>query len=226
MLEIQMGGFLLRGGPLGDRVVLVDSGVGLLDRGPFVGGQLLSSLRALGVAPEEVTDVVFTHLHFDHVGWASTDEDATFPRATYRCDARDWAYFMERESDDRGERRSARLLDPVRTKFELFDGDGPLLPGVDRIGAAGHTPGSAMIVLSDRAERAMLLGDVVHCPVELLDEEWGGIGDVDPELARRTRAALARELEGEDVPVAAAHFPGLRFGRVLQGGGVRRWVFD
>ena len=71
---------------------------------------------------------------------------------------------------------------------------------------------------------ALLLGDVVHCPVELLDDEWEGMSDVDPELALRTRVALARELEGSDVPVAAAHFPGLQFGRVLLGEGKRRWV--
>ena len=70
----------------------------------------------------------------------------------------------------------------------------------------------------------MLLGDVVHCPVELLDEEWAGMGDVDPALALRTRTALIREIEGADVPVAAAHFPGLRFGRLLRGEGRRRWV--
>jgi hypothetical protein len=70
----------------------------------------------------------------------------------------------------------------------------------------------------------MLLGDVVHCAVELLEEEWGGFGDVDPQLAARTRAALAREIEGADIPVAAAHFPEMRFGRLLRGEGRRRWV--
>ena len=66
--------------------------------------------------------------------------------------------------------------------------------------APGHTPGSTIIVMSSGADRAMLLGDVVHCPIELLDDEWAGMGDVDPALARRTRVALARELEGSDVP--------------------------
>jgi len=226
MLELQLGGFLVRGGPLRDRVVLVDCGAGELHRPPFVGGELPGSLRALGVEPGEVTDVVFTHLHFDHVGWASVDGAPTFVNATYRCDERDWAWFMDRDTEDRGELRSARLLDPVRDRVEVFSGDGPLVPGVDRLGAAGHTPGSAIVVLSDGDARAMLLGDVVHCPIELLDDEWGGIGDVDPALAVRTRIALSRELEGSDVPVAAAHFPGLQFGRVLAGSGTRRWVME
>jgi hypothetical protein len=51
------------------------------------------------------------------------------------------------------------------------------------------------------------------------------VGDVDKALAARTREALARELEGTDIPVAAAHFPGLRFGRLLAAEGRRQWVF-
>jgi hypothetical protein len=79
-------------------------------------------------------------------------------------------------------------------------------------------------VVSDGSDRALLLGDVVHCPVELLDDEWEGMGDVDPELAKRTRVALAREIEGKRVSVAAAHFPGLQFGRLLAAQGKRQWV--
>jgi glyoxylase-like metal-dependent hydrolase (beta-lactamase superfamily II) len=90
--------------------------------------------------------------------------------------------------------------------------------------APGHTPGSTIMVLSSGAERAMLLGDVVHCPVQLLDDEWAGISDVDPVLAKRTRNALARELEGSGVPVAGAHFEGMHFGRLLVAEGRRRWV--
>jgi hypothetical protein len=83
-----------------------------------------------------------------------------------------------------------------------------------------------MLVVSSGAARAMLLGDVVHCPVELLDDEWAGLGDVDPALAQRTRVALAKELEGADIPVAAAHFPEMAFGRLLAGQGRRSWVLD
>jgi hypothetical protein len=62
--------------------------------------------------------------------------------------------------------------------------------------------------------------------VELMENEWEAVVDVDPVLARRTREALARELEGEELPAAAAHFPGLRFGRLLGGSGRRHWTFE
>jgi hypothetical protein len=72
----------------------------------------------------------------------------------------------------------------------------------------------------------MLLGDVVHCPAELLSDDWEMIGDVDRQIAQRTREALAKELEGSDIPAAASHFPGLKFGRLLSARGHRQWNFD
>jgi glyoxylase-like metal-dependent hydrolase (beta-lactamase superfamily II) len=119
-----------------------------------------------------------------------------------------------------------KKLSPLAGRLEPFAGDTEVAPGVSVRHAPGHTPGSAVVVVSHGAERALLLGDAVHCPVELEEDEWEAVFDVDPVLGARTREALARELEGSGVPVAAAHFPGLRFGRLLPGTGRRQWVFS
>jgi glyoxylase-like metal-dependent hydrolase (beta-lactamase superfamily II) len=217
MLSIAIGGFLVRSS---DRLVLVDCGLGPFDVGTMQGGQLLIELAALGVDPVDITDVVLTHLHLDHVGWATRKGRVVFDRATYRCDRRDWEYFVG--SDE----VVTRKLRPLQDHLETWDASGPLLPGIDTLHAPGHTPGSTIVVISSGVDRAMLLGDVVHCPVELLDDEWAGMADVDPDLALRTRTALVRELEHSEIPAAAAHFPGLQFGRLLSGTGNRAWVFD
>jgi glyoxylase-like metal-dependent hydrolase (beta-lactamase superfamily II) len=216
-LEFALGGFLIRSA---GHVVLVDTGVGPIHRGPFHGGGLIEALAAAGVAPEDVTDVVLTHLHFDHVGWATQQGTVVFPNATYRCDERDWAHFVGPDE------RATKKLSPLASRLSPWKGSGRLLPGLDTIAAPGHTPGSTIIVVSSGKDRALLLGDVVHCPVELLEDEWAGLGDVDPVLARATRVALAQELEGTDTPVVAAHFPGMQFGRLLPAQGTRRWLFD
>jgi glyoxylase-like metal-dependent hydrolase (beta-lactamase superfamily II) len=222
MLTLAFGGFLVRNS---ERAVLVDTGIGPIDVGTMRGGAFLAELAALGVSPGDVTDVVLTHLHFDHVGWTTQDGEPVFTNATYRCDHRDWEHFMATEAGP-VERLSAEKLVPLEHRLEPWEGSGPLLPGIDTMAAPGHTPGSTVLVLSAGIERALLLGDAVHCPVELLDDEWAGMGDVDPGLAQRTRVALARELEGTDIPVVAAHFPGMQFGRLLIAEGKRSWVFD
>ncbi len=178
-LEIVLGGYLVL---TAGRVILVDAGVGA---GGVVGGALLDSLRTLGVEPDEVTDLVFTHLHYDHIGWATTHGVVEFPQATYRCHRFDWEHFVGSED------AATAKLTPASDRFEVFDGDVTLAPGFDVRLASGHTPGSVLVVLSSGAARGMLIGDVAHCPVELVDDEWAGLGDVDPQLARTTRNALA-----------------------------------
>jgi glyoxylase-like metal-dependent hydrolase (beta-lactamase superfamily II) len=254
-LPVFLGGFVIR---TGERVMLVDAGLGPRDQ-PHLGrlltnrtnrsgleqpdksqfGHLLTSLDAIGLTPSDVTDVVLTHLHHDHIGWISNGQEATFPNAKYRCDQRDWDYFIGSHGNpdpraaefeswlvDIGAMTAADRMAPLAARLELWDSDGTIAPGVNVRSAPGHTPGSSIIVLSSGTARAMLLGDVVHCPAELLEDEWECIADVDIALARRTREALARELEGQDIPVAAAHFAELQFGRLLQAKGGRQWVVE
>ena len=216
-IRFTTGGFLIRHA---GRVVLVDLGVGPApDRAvDYGGGRFMQSLARLGVESDDVTDVVLTHLHYDHIGWAAPAGAPTFGRATYRCHGADWDHFVNRSPGLEKE-----MLTGAEDRFELWFGDGTILPGVDVRSAPGHTPGSTVVVLSSGPARAVLLGDVVHCPVELVDDEWEGIYDMDPALARRTRLALVREYEGGRVPLAAAHFPELQFGRLLPGQGRRMW---
>jgi glyoxylase-like metal-dependent hydrolase (beta-lactamase superfamily II) len=216
-LELAFGAYVVRSG---DRIMLVDAGMGPHPKMPGSGGGLLDSLAAHGIAAGDVTDVVYTHLHGDHIGWASDGGEVVFVNAVHRCHRLDWEHFVG--TDD----GATEKLTPVEPLLELFDADVTLAPGVDVRLAPGHTPGSVLVVLSSGVARALLVGDVVHCPVELVDDEWGALADVDPALARQTRIALARELEGSDVPIGAAHFPGLAFGRLLAGEGRRMWSVD
>ena len=228
MLPIEMGGFLVR---TDEHLVLVDTGIGP-HAVPERTGMFMRNLAAHGVRPSEVTDVVLTHLHFDHLGWATDGHRRLFDQATYRCHEADWEFFMGAKPFDdglavslMGGRASSELLPPILDRLETWSEDRTVLPGIDVRSAPGHTPGSTVIVISSGTDRAMLLGDVVHCPAELLSDDWEMIGDVDRQLAQRSREALAKELEGSDIPAAATHFPGLQFGRLLSARGRRQWTF-
>lgn len=221
LLHLTLGGYVVR---TGDRIILIDAGVGPEDvpgkNATMPGGRMLDNLRESGTDPDEVTDVVFTHLHLDHVGWGAVGERITFGNATYRCHQADWDHFTH--GGAMGAPEKLAVMEPA---VQCWTSGTTLAPGVDVVEAPGHTPGSSIVVISDGDERCVLLGDVVHCPAELVEDEWQTIGDVDPELARRTATALAREYEGGDVTIGAAHFPGLRFGRLLVGQRRRKWVF-
>jgi glyoxylase-like metal-dependent hydrolase (beta-lactamase superfamily II) len=219
---LPIGCFLLR---TGDRIVLVDAGLGpdleMSGAMALIGGQLLTGLRAVGVGPGDVTDVVCTHFHLDHVGWLfDLERRPVFDRARIWFGAADWDHFVTGRGTMRPHIRDGLLAhgDRMRPLHEPVT----IAPGVTALPAPGHTPGHLCLVVSSGAQRAVLLGDAITCPVQLDEPSWHSIGDVDPALAQRTREHLWRELEGEQTFGAGAHFPELRFGRVLQGE-ARRW---
>jgi glyoxylase-like metal-dependent hydrolase (beta-lactamase superfamily II) len=218
-LELTLGGFLVRSG---DRVILVDAGAGTIDNGQYKGGQLLDSLLGYGVVPADVTDVVFTHLHFDHVGWASAKGEVVFRNATYRVHEADWAYFVERPDAAPG---AVRKLSPVKAQLETFGSECVLAPGLDARPMPGHTPGSTVYIVSSGTQRAVLLGDVVHSTVELIEPGWQFTFDVDLAAAADVRQQLSTELLDSGDPAAAAHFPGLGFGHLVTAEAGRKWIF-
>lgn len=218
-IHIPIGCYLVR---TGDRVVLLDAGMGPVTNEWGEGGWLPGALSALGVAPSDVDTVVCTHLHGDHVGWLVQDDEPFFPNATVRFGAADWDRWVTNAHPKDRTRAAFQLLDE-RGRLDPLDGDMvAVAPGLTARHTPGHTEGHYALVLSSGDERAYLLGDAVECPLQLEEPDMAVISDVDPALAARTREALWREIEGTDALMGAAHFPGLQMGRVLAGQG-RRW---
>ena len=220
LFRMTFGGYLVR---TADRVVLVDVGVGPRPIAPPgipapYDGVLLDSLRAEGLEPADVTDVVLTHLHLDHIGWVSDDGVPVFPHATYRCAEQEWGGAAPPPV--------AELMAPVTDRLETWDRDSTLLPGLDARLAPGHTPGSSVVVVSSGSERVFLVGDLAHCPHELLVRDWAGLGDADPAQAAASRAQVAEEVADAGAWVGSTHFSGLAVGRLAVDGSTRRFSYD
>jgi len=223
---LPIGCFLIR---TGSRVVLVDAGMGPAlrddgDRRLLVGGQLLVGLRAVGVTPADIDTVICTHLHADHCGWLFDPAGRpTFPQAELWFGAGDWRHFVADPSVWMFDHIRYGLQNADPGRLHLVGADTTIVPGVDVIMTPGHTPGHLSVIVSSGRHRALLLGDAIVCPLQLDEPSWRSIGDVDPDLAARVRERLYRELAAENTYGAGAHFPELRFGRVLLGQ-ARRWV--
>ena len=223
-LEFPFACFLVRAG---ERLVLIDTGLGPLALYQFKGGALLAELAAAGVAPEQIDTVFVTHLHIDHCGTCAVEEGGAlqpvFPNAAYRWTSDEHAYWGQAPAPPGSAFSVPAMLEALGSRFEPADDGAAIAPGVSVIATPGHTPGHAGVVLSSGDRRAFILGDAISCPAQLEEPEWSGIGDVDPRLARRTQEAVAREIESSSALLATAHFPGLTFGRVLTGEGRRYW---
>ena len=218
-IHMPIGCYLVR---TAGRTVLLDAGLGPQDVSWGRGGDLPRELERAGVVPNDVDLVVCTHLHLDHAGWLVRDGEPFFPKATVAFGAGDWRRFVDDAAPD-DEIRSGMLRLRDLDRLAPMEGDMvDLAPGLTGRFTPGHTEGHYSLVISSGAERLFLLGDAVECPLQVAEDDWNAMSDVDPELARRTRETMWRELEGTSAQVGAAHFPDLQFGRVLAGEG-RRW---
>ena len=216
--------FLVRSG---DRQVLIDTGLGPAKMFAFTGGALFDELASAGVNPEDIDTVFITHLHVDHCGNVALPSEgrmtAAFPNATYRWTTAEQEHWSTNPLPPGNKLDMSGMFASIESRFEAADDGAVIAPGINVMSLPGHTPGHAGLILSSGDQRAFVLGDAISCPVQLEETEWSGMGDMDPKLARQSQEVALREAEGDDSLVAASHFPGLTFGRVLRGEGRRYW---
>lgn len=191
----------------------------------FWGGRLLESLATLGIAARDIDAVLYSHLHADHVGWTSARQDGalTFERARHVMFRNEWEHWIARTgAGGPSEPDVAALTERV----DLLDGENEIVPGITAVPTPGHTPGHCSFLVVSGNQRAVVLGDAVHCPLQITHPEWTFVADVNPDAARRARERLLPELDAPDTVVVGAHFPDAVFGRVLAGEVPRRVAFD
>jgi len=210
------------------RTVLVDTGVGP-EPAPFFGdlrGDLVDSLPAADVKPEDVDTVFMTHGHPDHVGWNLINGQPSFPNARYILNEADWNAFQDPAVQGLFPFQYVdQTLTPLKAlgMLDLIDGETALSDEITAVPAPGHTPGHMVISISSGGQRAMILGDVLMHPAQVSEPEWGSIFDMDRDQAIATRKKLLGRLEMEAMTAAQCHLPQPGFGLVVRTEGRRRW---
>jgi glyoxylase-like metal-dependent hydrolase (beta-lactamase superfamily II) len=198
-------------------------------RGRIIGGELLNNLAERGIQPADIDMVLFSHLHADHVGWLTTETPngpaLTFENADYLLAEAEWAFWSASENKNRSGGPVKAHLDVLANRATpLEDGHSPA-SGIDVLSTPGHTPGHTSFVISSGTERAVVLGDTIHCALEISHPELALINDVDPALGVATRNRIRRELDHPQTVAVGSHFPDAVFGRVLTGAVERRIDF-
>jgi glyoxylase-like metal-dependent hydrolase (beta-lactamase superfamily II) len=228
-IEGSVNAYLINTGP---KLVLVDVGAGKLF-GPTL-GRLIDNLRASGYRPEQVDEVVITHMHPDHVGGLVADGQMTFPNAVVRADRREAAFWLSPIHLDAAPaaqkdffRGAMASVQPYAQagKLKLFDDGAEITPGISVRGLPGHTEGHTSVVIESEGRKLVLWGDLIHAaPVQFPHPEVTIAFDSDATAAAAQRGKAFAEAAREAYLVGAAHisFPGL--GRVRLEGQAYRWV--
>jgi glyoxylase-like metal-dependent hydrolase (beta-lactamase superfamily II) len=223
LLVMSVGAVLVE---VGERRALIDLGWGpsSLDiheatqgerRGHVHGGALVASLRECGLGPDDIDTVVLSHLHSDHIGWLLSEEKLTFSRASHLLAEAEWGFWQEPGRLDQLGSPSSGQCAILGSQLRFVEDGDTILPGVNAMLTAGHTPGHLSFVASSGTQRAVVLGDAVHCSLELSYAELELVIDVDPTMAARSRRRLEQLLSEEGTMSAGGHFSGAAFQRLF-----------
>lgn len=216
----------------GRDAVLIDTGVGerLSEKeqalyGVDRNGGLLSRLAELRIDPEDVTHVVLTHLHFDHLGGAVKKNGAghlvpAFPRAKHFVQRTELETALEpkdaRQAGAYG--HASECLAPLLGAglVEALDGDTDLTSSLRVVVTGGHTPSHQCPVLADGGESFLHLGDVAPTRAHLRPA-WNAAYDLDPIETMVAKQALLERAADEHWWVSFDHDHEIACGRLAAG---------
>ncbi len=158
-----------------DKCVLVETGVGDKNAQKFLDmfavekeeSALSKALSECGLYMENITDVVLTHLHFDHAGGATSigesgDIIPAFPCATYHISQRNWEAGIAPNPRDRASYLSENYLPLLENGVvNLIEDNGEILDGITAYTVDGHTTGQQLIKIEDSGETLVFCSDLI-----------------------------------------------------------------
>ncbi|WP_312325580.1 MBL fold metallo-hydrolase [Stenotrophomonas sp.] len=219
----------------GDQNILIDAGLGMdPDLNLPRAGQLIRRLGASGIDLREITDVVITHLHMDHIGGLLVDgvKEQLRPDLRIHVAASEIEFWkspdftrtnMPPGFPDALRATATQFLAEYGSQVRTFEDAREIAPGVTARRTGGHTPGHSVVRLSSKGEALTFAGDAIFA-VGFEQPNWHNGFEHDPEGAAQVRIALLNELAGTGEMLVATHLPFPSVGRVSADGGAFRWV--
>lgn len=211
------------------KTLLVDTGLGGRQRPGFPRGRLDQALAEADVAPADIDTVLNTHLHIDHVGWNTIDapdgsREVFFPRARFVFQRKEWDFWMTPERmAEPGNVHLVECVEPLKDtgRIDFFEGEAAFDENLTFIATPGHTPGHVAIGIYSSGERAIIIGDASHHPVQMDHPDWSPAFDIDPVQSAKTRDALFDQAAADGRTWFAGHWPFPGIGRIVRLDGKR-----
>jgi len=186
----------------------------------------LQGLADAGTRPEQIDYVLCTHLHLDHSGWNTQLIGGkwlpTFANARY---------LFAREEYERAQKQGTVTFDenvvPVMDAGlgVIVDSDFAIDDHVWLEPTFGHTSGHVAIHLASKGHHAVMIGDIMHSPVQCEEPDWHAVADEDADAARVTRWRVLEQNCGTKTLVMTAHFPSPSVGHIIPGDKAFRFDF-
>lgn len=189
-------------------VVNTGSDVVLFDAGLSAAGTL-PALAAAGYAPEDVTIVVITHMHGDHIGGLMNDGAPTYPNARYITGQVEFDTSNTPDNE-----RFQGSVAPLAEKMTFIGDGGSVASGITGMAAFGHTPGHMIYMIESGGQQLVLIADTAnHYVWSLAYPDWEVRFDRDKAAAAATRRSVLGMLATDKIPFVGYHmpFPGMGY---------------
>ena len=206
-----------------ERVVLFDVGSG--HNFMPTAGRLLDNLAEAGISPSDVTDVVFTHAHPDHL-WGLIDDfdELIFAEANYHIASAEWEFWLDEDTVNRmpEARRTfavgaANRLPYLEDRVHLFAGGDEVLPGIEAVDTS--------FVVHEAGESVMITGDAItNVAVSFERPDWPSGSDQDTAMGAAARVRLLDRVVADGTSIVGFHLPHPGAGRVERKGTAYRFV--
>lgn len=213
----------------GDKFILFDSGSGS-DMGS-TGGWLKDNLAIIGVSPEQITDIVVTHAHMDHIaGLLDSNGKSIYPDANVYMTQIEYDFWMSENPDfSRSKSKDTamvatmvkyirNILTTLKPQIKLVADKDILLDCIEVELAPGHTPGHIISTVFSNNEKLVVMADIVHATnILFANPRWGTAFDYDFNLGVETRLDILKKLSATNNTVVFGYhqpYPGI--GRIKQ----------
>ncbi|MEQ1955376.1 MBL fold metallo-hydrolase [Mesorhizobium sp. CN2-181] len=212
----------------GSELILFDTGLGAGARANGM-GQLPSRLHASGYRPEDVSVVVITHMHGDHIGGLMENGAPTFANARYVMGKTEFDFWTAPERmagpTEGNAKAVAANVKPLAEKTIFVDDGGEVVSGIRAMGAPGHTPGHLIFTVESSGRKLVLTADTAnHYVASLQQPDWHVRFDADKTQGAASRRKVFDMIATDRLPFIGYHMPFPAVGYVEKTGTGYRYI--
>jgi len=223
-IETNFNAFLVKNG---NKNILIDAGAGTLF-GPAA-GNLSKALEEVGMRNDDITDVIATHLHPDHIGgMIFNNGEAVFKNAGLILTKDEHLFWNNADNfknNINDQKLPLEVLGAYSDRLNLISGDEDIGSGLSAIDLPGHTAGHIGIMISSGNEQFVIAGDIIHAQyLQINNPDIGVVFDQDLDLARQSRRRILDILATEKIMFSGGHILSPALGYVLHEGLNYSWV--